>query len=139
MKKRPFIITISWIAVIACMGIIFFLSAQDGSESSDTSSWLWQLLKLPVSEAFLRTAAHFLEFTGLAVLIFNALYQTFGKIKPYVSFAVASAYAATDEIHQLFVEGRACTLSDWLIDSFGAICGIAFICILIFIKRRRFR
>lgn len=139
MKKKYFFIIISWAAVLACMGAIFFLSAQNGNESSDTSGWLWQLLKLPVSEAFLRTAAHFLEFTGLSVLVFNALYQTFGCIKPYVSFAVTSAYAATDEIHQLFVEGRACTFSDWLVDSLGAACGIAVICILIFIKRGRFR
>lgn len=142
MKKKHFIIIISWAAVLACMGIIFFLSAQDGGESSDTSSWLWQLLKLPVSESFLRTAAHFLEFTGLAVLVFNALYRTFGYIRPYLSFAVSSAYAATDEFHQLFVDGRACTLSDWLVDSLGAASGIIVLCVFVFIcskiKRRRF-
>ncbi len=141
MKKRPFLIAISWAAVAVCMGIIFFLSAQNGAESGETSGWLLLLLKLPISEGFLRTAAHFLEFTGLAVLIFNALYQTCGRIRPFLSFALASVYAATDEFHQLFVEDRACTLFDWFIDSLGAASGVAVLCLLIYIfsyfKRRR--
>lgn len=141
MKKRTFIIAVSWTAVAVCMGIIFYLSAQNDTESSGTSSWLLLLLKLPISESFLRTAAHFLEFTGLAVLIFNALYQTCSKIKPFLSFAIASAYAVTDEIHQLFVEGRVCSISDWFIDSLGAASGVAVLCIMIYIfsyiKRRR--
>lgn len=131
MKKKPVIIALSWAAVAVCMGTIFFLSSQNGSESSGTSGWLLDFLRLPISEAFLRNAAHFLEFTGLAVLVFNALYQTSGCKKPFLSFIIASAYAATDEFHQLFVEGRACTLSDWLTDSLGAASGIIVLCILI--------
>lgn len=130
MKKKIYII-VSWIAVAVCMGIIFFLSAQNGTESGNTSHWLLDLLRLPVSEAFLRNAAHFLEFTGLAVLAFNALYQTCGKNRPFLSFAIASAYAATDEFHQLFVDGRACTFSDWLIDSCGALTGVVAACLLV--------
>ncbi len=141
MKKRPFLIIISWASVAVCMGIIFYLSAQNGTESGDTSSWLLLLLKLPISESVLRTAAHFLEFTGLAVLVFNALYQTCSKTKPFLSFAIASAYAATDEFHQLFVEERACSFFDWFIDSLGAASGIAVLCLIIYIfsnfKRRR--
>lgn len=141
MKRKHFIIAVSWAAVAACMGIIFFLSAQTGDESGNTSSWLWLILKLPISEEILRTAAHFLEFTVLAVLLFNALYQTCGRIKPFLSVALASVYAATDEFHQLFVEGRACTLFDWFIDSLGAVSGVAVLCIMIYVfsyfKRRR--
>ena len=131
---------VSWAAVAVCMGIIFYLSAENGTESSGTSSWLLLLLKLPVSEAFLRTAAHFLEFTGLAVLLYNALYQTRSKTMPFLSFAIASAYAVTDEIHQLFVDGRACSIFDWFIDSLGAASGIAVLCVIVYIfKRRRLR
>lgn len=143
MKKRPFIIAVSWAAVAVCMGIIFSLSAQNGDESGDTSGWLLLLLKLPISEAFLRTAAHFLEFTGLAVLVYNALYQTCLKPRPFLSLAIASAYAATDEIHQLFVPDRVCSISDWLVDSLGAAAGVAAISLLFYIfsyfKRRRLR
>lgn len=131
--KNKFTVAISWAAVAVCMGIIFFLSSQNASESSGTSFWLLELLRLPVSEAFLRNAAHFLEFTGLAVLVFNAFYQTNGKSRPVLSFAIASAYAATDEFHQLFVDGRACTFSDWITDSLGAACGIIVISIIFYI------
>lgn len=143
MKKRPFVIAVSWAAVAVCMGIIFSLSAQNGEESGDTSGWLLLLLKLPISEAFLRTAAHFLEFTGLAVLVYNALYQTCLKPRPFLSLAIASAYAVTDEIHQYFVADRVCSFSDWLVDSLGAAAGVAAISLLIYIfsyfKRRRLR
>ncbi len=143
MKKRTFIIAVSWAAVSVCMGIIFYLSAQNSTESSDTSSWLLLLLKLPISESVLRTAAHFLEFTGLGVLVFNALYQTCSKQKPFLSLAIASAYAVTDEIHQIFVDGRVCSFADWFVDSLGAAAGIAVLCIMIYIfsclKRRRLR
>ena len=141
MKKRPFIIAVSWTAVAVCMGIIFSLSAQNGEESGETSIWLLFLLKLPVSEAFLRTAAHFLEFTGLAVLVYNALYQTYLKPRPLISFAIASAYAVTDEIHQYFVADRVCSVSDWFVDSLGALAGVAAVSLLFYIfsyiKRRR--
>lgn len=136
MKSKKITVIISWAAVAVCMGIIFFLSAQDGSESSDTSGRLMQLLaflNLPISEAFLRNAAHFLEFTGLAVLVFNALYHTCGCKRPFLSFIITSAYAATDEFHQMFVKGRACTFSDWMTDSLGAASGIIVLCIFIYI------
>ena len=40
-------------------------------------------------------------------------------------FAVlcASAYAVTDEIHQILVAGRACKIQDWAIDTAGALLG----------------
>ena len=141
--KKKIVIAVSWIAVAVCMGIIFFLSAQDGTESSGTSSWLLELLKLPVSEAFLRNAAHFLEFTGLAVLIFNALYHTAGNKKPFISFIITSIYAATDEFHQLFVPGRAGRILDIGIDSAGAATGLLgalILCLLLhFILQRKKR
>jgi VanZ family protein len=36
---------------------------------------------------------------------------------------IASLYGATDEIHQLFVEGRNCNAWDWVADTVGAILG----------------
>lgn len=136
MKKRKIIIAVSWVLVAVCMGIIFFFSAQNGDESGDTSGRLMQLielLNLPINEDVLRNLAHFLEFTGLAVLVFNALYQTCGRKRPFISFVITSAYAVTDEFHQLFVEGRACTFSDWVTDSLGAASGIIVLSIMIYI------
>lgn len=39
-------------------------------------------------------------------------------------WAIASLYAATDEIHQLFVPGRSGQISDVILDSAGAMAGI---------------
>lgn len=136
MKIKRIKIAVSWIAVAVCMGVIFFFSAQNGKASGDTSGRLMQLLellRLPINEAILRNLAHFLEFTGLAVLVFNALYQTCGRKRPFLSFAITSVYAVTDELHQLFVEGRACTVEDWITDSLGAASGVIALTILIYI------
>ena len=46
----------------------------------------------------------------------------FGRLWP-ASWLMATAYAATDEIHQLFVPERACAFADVCIDSCGAALG----------------
>lgn len=130
MNKKAKII-ISWALVVACMAVIFSLSAQTAGESSEVSGWLIFIMKLNISQDFIRTVAHFLEYTGLAVLIFNALYQTFGYQRPFVALIVSSLYAVSDEIHQLFVEGRAFQISDIVIDSLGAAGGITVLILLI--------
>ncbi len=142
MKRNKAIIFLSWLLVAACMGVIFCLSAQNGAESQSLSERFSFFLKLGISIDFVRTCAHCLEFMGLAVLIFNALYQSFGYIRPFLAFAITAAYAASDEIHQLFVEDRACQITDFFVDCFGAALGILVLwaAIIIFskIKRRRF-
>lgn len=130
MKKKAKII-LSWVAVAACMAVIFSLSAQTAGESSEVSGWLIFIMKLNVSQDFIRTCAHFLEYAGLAVLIFNALYQTFGFSRPVLSVVISAVYAASDEIHQLFVEGRAFQLSDIAIDTLGAASGVIVLILLI--------
>lgn len=130
MNKKAKIV-ISWTLVIICMAVIFSLSAQTAGESSEVSGQLIFMMKLNISQDFIRTVAHFLEYTGLAVLIFNALYQTFGYQRPFVALIVSSLYAVSDEIHQLFVEGRAFQISDIVIDSLGAAGGITVLILLI--------
>lgn len=44
---------------------------------------------------------------------------------PLLSWVFCILYAASDEIHQIFVPGRACMLTDVCIDSAGALLGIA--------------
>lgn len=124
MNKTKIIKTISWVLVAVCMAVIFILSAQTGSQSEQTSDDFIGFFELNFSVDIVRTAAHCLEFAGLAVLVFNALYRTFGRFRPWLAFAVSALYAVSDEVHQLFVEGRSCQLIDILIDSFGAFLGI---------------
>lgn len=128
-KSRKIYVAVSWILVAVCMGIIFSLSAQNGEESSDLSGSfvmaILEWLKLDVDEGFLRTCAHCLEFMGLSLLMFNAVYATWEmNLTPLIAFAGTALYAVTDEIHQIYVPDRAFQLSDILVDSIGALIGV---------------
>lgn len=130
MKKRIFQ-TVSWTLTAACMAVIFYLSSQNGDQSRELSDGVRFWLGSPFSIWIIRKAAHFLEFTGLAVLLFTALYSSFGYYRPVLTFILTAAYAASDEFHQLFVEGRACRLFDLFVDCCGAALGIAALWIII--------
>mgnify|MGYP003316573352 CR=1 FL=1 len=134
-NKRKIYVSVSWILVAVCMGIIFSLSAQNGEESSDLSGSfvmaILEWLKLDIDEGFLRTCAHCLEFMGLSLLIFNATYATWEKkITPLIAFAGTVLYAITDEIHQIFVPERAFQISDLTVDLGGIILGTTVIFLL---------
>lgn len=144
-KSRKIYVSISWILVAVCMGIIFSLSAQTASESSDLSgSFIRAILEwlgVEIEQEVIRTCAHCLEFMGLSLLIFNATYSTWEtKFTPLIAFAGTVFYAITDEIHQIFVPGRAFQISDILVDSTGALIGViaSFIIlkIVLYIKER---
>ena len=65
-----------------------------------------------------------------------SLYFTKGRKSPVFAVILTSLYAVTDEVHQIFVEGRSCELGDWAIDTMGAILGaIGFLIIIIAIER----
>ena len=126
----------SWIAVILCMAVIFVLSAQKGDDSQNLSDSFIILFGLKLSSDFVRTVAHFLEYAGLSVLVYNALYQTAGCAKPVLSAVICAVYSITDEIHQLFVEGRASQITDVIIDTAGAIIGVAALSAIIFVYKK---
>jgi VanZ family protein len=92
------------------MAVIFFLSAQPNLSSG-----------LGVWDTILRKAAHMTEYGLLWFLWWRAL--GFGSKLPAAGIAVA--YAATDEVHQHFVEGRHGAPVDVLIDSVGIALAIA--------------
>lgn len=87
-------------------------------------AWLAFLIPDELTRTLLvRKTAHCLEYTGLSLLLNSAWYFTQEK-KAYLPAVVCtSLYAVTDEVHQLFVEGRSCELVDWVIDTFGALLG----------------
>ncbi len=122
------------------MGVIFWLSSRTAEQSSEQSDsvlqWLINIFGDNLFTTFIvRKSAHFLEFTGLCVLFNLALFQTRKRTMPVLSVVFTSLYAVSDEIHQLFVEGRSCEFGDWVIDSFGAILGsIGFLILFAVIK-----
>ena len=93
---------------VALMGVIFALSAQPDLNSG-LGGW----------DTLLRKLAHMVEFGLLWWLWLRAL----GR--PAVAAGITLAYAASDEWHQSFVEGRVGSPVDWLIDAAGVAVAVA--------------
>ena len=75
---------------------------------------------------FIRKCAHFAEYAVLGATVafaFGDRLQTARKIV-VASLGISAFYAATDEIHQMFVPGRMGSVSDVILDSAGALAGI---------------
>ena len=98
----------AWLPVVAWAGLIFTLSS---IPDLGTGLGGWDLL--------LRKLAHAAEFAVLGVLFLRAVER------PVLAFLLASAYAVSDEIHQIFVPGRLGSPLDVLIDMVGVAVGIA--------------
>lgn len=130
---------ISWTAVILWMSIIFYLSHQPGSQSSELSLNFAEPLIEAVEKVspeasvyiedfhtYVRKSAHFIAYLIMGILSVNALkasgVQGFRKIS--MAFAICLLFAASDEFHQLFIDGRSGEARDVLIDSAGALVGI---------------
>ena len=140
-KKRKAYIIVSWILVFACMGVIFYMSSQPANESQAMSDGLLQkimdLFHIEISSFIIRKAAHMTEFLGLALLLFNSIYATSEtKFTPYIAWGVTFLYAISDEVHQIFVECRACQFRDMLIDGTGAILGVLIGLIILIIYKK---
>ena len=134
---------ICWALVAACMWAIFYFSSRTAVESTEQSNVILDFLKRIFGESFItqtdlivRKCAHFLEFTGLGLLFALALFVQTAKPKTPLAIALTSVYAVTDEVHQIFVEGRACRVYDWAIDTAGAALGaLAFLAIFAIIGK----
>lgn len=108
-RRSPLALAVLWAPPIALMAVIFVLSAQP-----DLNSGLGTL------DTILRKLVHMAEYGLLVFLLWRALRASV-RDRPAVAVALALAvlYAATDEWHQSYVEGRHGTPVDVLIDSVG--------------------
>lgn len=149
MKKQRY----RWIAGALLLGwmiMIFWFSAQPGAESEEMSGDVAHRIletcdrifdmNIPEGELLLwavridypiRKLAHMSEYAVLAILFgtFLSSFRKWGKGTAYISLALSVCYAATDEIHQLFVSGRAGRFSDVCIDTVGAAAGVCLLTI----------
>lgn len=131
--------SISWIAAFSWMAVIFYLSHQPGSASSDLSSGIVATLLNFIDQVapnlelnvesfhtFVRKNAHFMAYLFLSLLSLNAWKSSGyrGWRQLFLGFGMCVLFAATDEIHQLFIEGRSGEVRDVLIDSTGAAVGV---------------
>jgi VanZ family protein len=99
-----------WLPPFLLMGIIFLFSAQPSLDSG-----------LGVIDFVGRKLIHFAEYGLLCFLWWRLLRTGMAPTRAAVcAFLLSSLFAASDEFHQSFVEGRGATAVDWAIDSAGA-------------------
>ena len=97
----------AWAPVVLWAAMIFVLSSIPDL-STGLGTW----------DTLVRKLLHVVEFAVLGALCLRAL----GR--PLAAGILASGYAAFDELHQSFVEGRMGSPLDWAIDTLGVVLGI---------------
>lgn len=153
-NRNTVLIFVSLIPVILVMAVIFYFSSQTAEASTVTSggfvetamSYIVKIFGEISADAYegiehtvtfiVRKAAHFLEFAALGFFAEIHL-RTWLSRKTWLFSAVFSVlYACSDEIHQHFVSERAPRFLDVCVDSAGAFCAVAAVCIIVFIARK---
>ncbi|MBR1815981.1 MAG: VanZ family protein [Lachnospiraceae bacterium] len=141
--------------ILSCiwMVVIFYFSARDADESEDDSyrvglavgrvfvpdfESMSEDAQLEFAESIdhpVRKCAHATEYAILGMFLVGVFYPVKKRSKSNIIYPLVCCvlYAATDEIHQLFVPGRSGQLFDVLIDGAGALVGIL---VIIFILER---
>lgn len=148
-KKSKYTKWLYVIPVILWMIFIFYMSSQDGDESSSTSGvisdFIVKLLEkirndLPneqealsdVVSLYVRKLAHMFEYAILFLLTYLAANKigdgedksSKGKgniFNKTAAVLISFFYACTDEIHQLMISGRAGRMTDVMIDMIGVL------------------
>lgn len=132
-----------WGVFLLWAGVIFYFSAQRDTVSGAQSGFFARLIEQVICwiggenalnaalfdmlHLFVRKAAHFTVYLILGVIGERAYFHSGVKAGAWrftLALLTCALYACTDEIHQYFVPGRAMMLTDVLIDSVGAMCGI---------------
>lgn len=126
---------LSWGFVVVWMGVIFYFSAQQGSESGALSgSIVGSLIKLGQAlfpsisldtdtvHFIIRKGAHFTVYFILGLLVANALSTSFemGRKHFFLTIGICCLYAISDEVHQAFVPSRGPSVWDVLLDTTGS-------------------
>ncbi len=154
MKSLRFKNYIFWFLALLWMVVIFHYSSKTAVESTQDSMAVGMAIgrlfvadydELPESEQYaiaksiehpIRKTAHAMEYAVLGLLLTLGLYinKNYALKRYYVCrnllcpWLLATFYACTDELHQLFVSGRSGQVTDVCIDSggamFGVLCGV---------------
>jgi len=96
-----------WLPVVAWAAVIFAFSSVP---HLGTGLGTW--------DTVLRKGAHVTEYAVLGALLYRAL------VREAIALAAGIAYAATDELHQHFVQGRHASPADVAIDAVGVALGM---------------
>lgn len=128
-------------------GVLFYMSSEPATESGERSTSIVAVIiktffpnfetmpetqqteLLSSGDHILRKCTHFATYALLGGLVCLSSLGFFASPAAHFcrSLFLSALYAASDEIHQSFVPGRGPALTDVLLDSAGALCGILFI------------
>lgn len=134
----------AWLAVAACVGVIFVFSGDEFSAGATSRilgpllHWLFPDLdptSLHTLHIWVRKTAHVVEYAALGLLAFHALRVSLAVSLPrtgLLGLVVVLAVAATDELRQSFLPTRTGSIVDVGIDLAGGALGV---CLLVALHR----
>jgi len=140
-KKSRIVMTL---LVLLWAGVIFWFSAQNAEQSDQTSGQIVEKLISLIVPGYdgmtaderaqvlhtvtflIRKGAHFSEYLVFGGLLWGwcVSFSFSGKALFWGPWMSGSVYAITDELHQMFSEGRSPQIGDVGIDSAGVVCGV---------------
>ena len=128
--------TAAWALCAAWMAFIFMMSAMPGDVSGEQSGFVTELIEKALTfvlgaqtagriladalETVVRKCAHMGEYAVLFWLWAHALSVSGARRPARTALAVCVLYAASDEFHQCFSDGRGPSPVDVMIDTVGA-------------------
>lgn len=142
---------LSFFLAALSMAFIFYNSSLDGTKSSKMSESASEIVaeitvpstateeekkeeivkKVEKIHAPIREIAHVAEFAIFAffVALFVCTFDINVLLKFVITLVFGCAYAASDELHQYFVPGRACEFKDMLLDFTGVLIAAVVVCV----------
>ena len=146
--QNPWVRAITTILAFVIMIMIFCFSMETADQSDRTSGrFSRRVVKIaypqyeeldPAEQKTIydsvqhavRKCAHFTEYMMLGFVIRLCLESWFGyRLKKYrvlalIGFGAGTAYACTDELHQLTIDGRSGQWTDVMVDGSGVLIGV---------------
>lgn len=149
--------TIYFVLLVLWAVLIFVMSAQPAQQSSKLSGGIvskiiavflnkfssFSLEKqenlVHILTVFVRKIAHFSEFfiLGIFANMVSLTYEQYKlKFKIVAPIIFCVMYAISDEVHQYFVVGRACRITDMCIDISGSVLAILLVTFIYYLKKQ---
>lgn len=133
-----------WIFALLALTIICFIfsnSLQGSEESHEASGWVADFLRPILNpngwldermyHKLVRKLAHFTEFGALGVCLGGVVANVELRRRWLYSAALSVGVACVDEFIQSFT-GRTNSITDVLIDTAGALCGLVFVWFIVY-------
>ena len=150
LKSKKHLVISVILTLITLMIIAFiFSNSLTVAEQSDKESGaaliniqnFLSFFKIPVklTDAFVRKAAHFVEFFALGTMLCITIFYYRFNQKHGLAFTpiIGLSVAITDELLQLKTQGRSASVFDVLLDFSGVLCALLIISFIIYITNKR--